>query len=148
MVQFKAATKPVLVRAGTTDSLVAFAIFVKREYWIPAGQEIDVILDLGANVGYSAVYFAHHFPNAKIVSLEPSEENFACLQANTEGYKNITTLKQGVWWREAQLELINPDAESWEFEFRETDGGGVPCVGIDTLAQKYACGRRMMVKIS
>ena len=41
------------------------------------------ILDLGAYVGYAAVYLAHRFPEAEIVCVEPAAPNFKVLTLNT-----------------------------------------------------------------
>ncbi len=49
-----------------------------------AGQA-PLILDAGANIGASVVYFARTFPRAHLVALEPAPDNFALLQANAAG---------------------------------------------------------------
>lgn len=46
-----------LVRRGTSDAMVAATIFSKLEYKAPRKDKIRTILDLGGNVGYSAVFF-------------------------------------------------------------------------------------------
>ncbi len=40
------------------------------------------ILDLGANIGTSAIYFQRRFPNAHIACVEPSPGNLAMLERN------------------------------------------------------------------
>lgn len=47
--------------------------------------ERPLILDAGANIGASAVFFGVHFPRAHIVALEPAADNFELLRANTAG---------------------------------------------------------------
>jgi len=63
--------------------------FVFREIWLdqvylPAnGFQPSAVLDLGANVGLSGLYFRSRFPSmGKLVMLEPDPGNFALLQAN------------------------------------------------------------------
>jgi FkbM family methyltransferase len=48
--------------------------------WIAPG---DIILDVGANVGQSAIRFRAIFPQAKIICFEPVASTFAKLQQNT-----------------------------------------------------------------
>jgi FkbM family methyltransferase len=45
----------------------------------------DVILDVGANVGQSAIRFRAMFPQARIVCFEPIASTFAELRRNTRG---------------------------------------------------------------
>jgi predicted O-methyltransferase YrrM len=49
-----------------------------------AGQA-PLILDAGANIGASVLYFAQAFPRARIAALEPARNNFEVLQANIAG---------------------------------------------------------------
>jgi FkbM family methyltransferase len=50
----------------------------------------DAILDIGANVGQSAIRFRAAFPSARIVSFEPIAATYAKLKQNTRGL-NIET---------------------------------------------------------
>ncbi len=43
-------------------------------------QPLEVIFDIGANIGQSRTYFRFHAPNAKIYSFEPVQATFAQLQ--------------------------------------------------------------------
>jgi len=47
------------------------------------------ILDCGGNIGVTTLYFAERYPNARIVVVEPVEENFALLKKNTAGIERI-----------------------------------------------------------
>src|SRR4051812_16185801 len=52
---------------------------------LAAGAGRPLIIDAGANIGASAVYFGCTFPAAHIVAIEPARSNFELLQANTQG---------------------------------------------------------------
>ena len=52
---------------------------------IAAAGRIPLVLDAGANIGASVLYFAHAFPCAHIAALEPARNNFELLQANAAG---------------------------------------------------------------
>lgn len=139
---------PLLIRANTSDVWVAFDHFVKGEYQIPGTDTIKVIFDLGGNVGYSAAFLSHHYPNAKIISIEPNKTNFEALCKNTKPYPNIVPVNQGVWWRAANLDVINPEADAWEFQLAEVAEGGTPCIAIDDLFKTYCEeGQAAMVKM-
>lgn len=59
--------------------------------FLPEGFNPKLIVDIGASFGASALYFNKHFPNAQIVSFEPSVFNFTFLETNTCAIRNITT---------------------------------------------------------
>jgi FkbM family methyltransferase len=146
-IKFDGLKHPVLVRGGTSDADVALATFIRKEYITPRKDFFEIILDLGANVGYSAVYFASHYPNAKIICLEPDAVNFKCLEVNVKHYDNIILINKGVWWRQANLMIENPEADSWAFRFKEVQQGGTPSVAIDDLLREYSCNGKIMVKM-
>jgi FkbM family methyltransferase len=54
-----------------------------------AGKSIDMVFDIGANVGQSAIRFAKAFPNAQVHTFEPVRETFRQLQSNVRQYHNI-----------------------------------------------------------
>jgi FkbM family methyltransferase len=73
-------------RPGTSDLRVLKQIFVGQEYE-PDGLvqgTIEYIVDLGSNIGLSALLWSSLHPSARIVCVEPDEENFGLLQRNIE----------------------------------------------------------------
>ena len=113
-----------------------YSIFVERQYPVDPSEPIKRILDAGANVGYASVYFARHFPDAEIVSVEPEENNFQMLQRNTSAYPNIRCLKAALWKERTTLSMANPDADSWAFQLTDRpdrNGGNVNAYTVDDL---------------
>ena len=74
-------------------------IFQKGIYTFIPKQETPIIIDCGANMGLSVLFFSKHYPNAKIFAFEPDDTVLWCLEKNIETYKliNVTLLKQAVW---------------------------------------------------
>lgn len=57
-----------------SDRWIASEIFVYEQYVPPfpvSADKVRCIVDVGANVGYSIVFFAFRFPHARIVAFEP-----------------------------------------------------------------------------
>ena len=52
-------------------------------------KNINTIYDCGSFIGGSVIKFSKLFPNSKIYSYEPNNENFELLKKNTEFIKNI-----------------------------------------------------------
>jgi len=63
------------------------------------------IIDIGANVGATAIFFANAYPSANIFSFEPSPSNFAYLQKNVEGIPNIKASNVGLSDCDSQVKL-------------------------------------------
>jgi FkbM family methyltransferase len=60
--------------------------FVERTYReIVASGRKPLIVDCGANIGASVLWFSARYPKAHIVAVEPAPENFALLRNNCRG---------------------------------------------------------------
>lgn len=128
----------VRVRRGSSDRNVFNQVFVYREYdhpELPASAEL--IVDAGANVGYSAVFFACKYPGATVVAIEPEDANFEALQANTRRHPSIKPLKAALWPTRTELAIADPKAEAWAFQTVEAKGGGVPATTISDILDEY-----------
>src|SRR5260370_17379173 len=88
-------TTPLLFRGASSDVWNMQQVFLDRQYDVEIPKP-HKILDLGAYVGYTAVYFANRFPSASIISVEPPGSNFDPLVANTPAYPNIPSLPSPV----------------------------------------------------
>ena len=87
----------VLLRPTESDLFVASQVFGWKEYdigalrcrtlntlarsWREAGY-CPVIVDGGANVGYSSLFFANTYPDATVFALEPNPLTFEVLKRN------------------------------------------------------------------
>lgn len=127
---------PILLRGKTSDRLTFQKIFVDGEYAFDLGLTPRVILDGGANVGYSSVFFAQRFPQALIIAVEPEADNFRLLTYNTAGYENIRPVQKALWPRRTNLVIENPSGEPYAFRVREsthTEKGAIPTATIEDL---------------
>jgi FkbM family methyltransferase len=53
-------------------------------------KEINIILDVGANIGYQSLFYNHYFKNkVNILCFEPHTINYHYLKLNLESFKNI-----------------------------------------------------------
>lgn len=99
--------KPILLRPGTSDHGVFYQIFIKQEYKIKLEFEPRVIVDGGANIGLSSVYFKNKYPDAHIIAIEPDDENFEMLRKNLAGYPNISLKNAGLWSKKMQTRVVD-----------------------------------------
>lgn len=89
------------------------AVLEGREYpalRLPDGPP-HVILDIGANIGATAVYFRASYPSARIFCYEPSPENFVWLAANTRGLVGVEAFPYGLLDRETDCQLFSGESQ-------------------------------------
>jgi FkbM family methyltransferase len=115
--------KKVLMRKGKTDVLVFKQIFINGEYNFKFKTDVKTIIDVGANIGLSALYLANRFPQAQIVAVEPEPSNFKLLQKNTEQYPNIFPLLGGISNQSGQFKIQDSAADHWAFRLENCEEG-------------------------
>jgi FkbM family methyltransferase len=65
-----------------SDSFIMSEVFQHQCYSVSLNDNITHILDLGANAGFTAVYFSKLFPKATIACVEPMPNNLLILKEN------------------------------------------------------------------
>lgn len=77
-------------------------IFVERSLSFPGWGEPPRVLDLGANIGLSVLWFLREHPAARVTALEPDPALFRVLQRNVlENGGGRATLQNRAAWHEA-----------------------------------------------
>lgn len=127
-----------IIRKKTTDTTVFFQIFISKEYDPPVKLSPKLIIDGGANVGYTSVWLAEKYPAAEIIAIEPESANFEILKKNTEKYKNIKAVKAALWPKNIELGVSDNRSGSWGFSVNETSAASskenkVAAIKIDEL---------------
>src|ERR1044072_5448292 len=75
-----------LLRERGSD-ILTFTEIIQQEVYkevVAAVRDCHTVIDLGANIGLASRYFADHFPNCKILAVEPNSSNYEILQLNVE----------------------------------------------------------------
>lgn len=123
-VRWGASPHTVWVRPGTTDLLTFRQILLGGEYDFAVPMpEPEVIVDVGANIGLSAVWFATRFPSARILCIEPDPDNFAVLELNIAPYPRVSAERAALWSSRSTLRLVDPLNEGgWSMQTREAYG--------------------------
>jgi FkbM family methyltransferase len=100
---------PISMRHTVTDKVTFREIFIRREYDIELPPTINVkcIIDAGANIGFTSIFFANRYPDARIISIEPDDENFEYLSKNVKPYQNIIPVKGALWHRNETIGIVD-----------------------------------------
>jgi FkbM family methyltransferase len=108
----------VYVRWDSSDPEVFRQIFIDRQYsYFDHVEHIGLVIDCGANVGYSAAYFLSTHPAGEVIAVEPDPTNFATLRPNLSAYGHrVTLLQAGIWSHKTRLCLSQEayrDGRDW-----------------------------------
>jgi FkbM family methyltransferase len=143
---------PVWVRPNTSDLFVFYQIFRHREYrCLDSVKDARLIIDCGANVGYSAVYFLSRFPHARLVAIEPDPGNFAALQRNLVPYgARVTAVNTAIWSHPTWLSLSAESSghgREWGRTVREASPGEPGAFEATDIASIFAsaCAERISI---
>jgi len=149
---------PLQVRLrGSSDLDVFDQIFNFQEYLcLRELEEPNLILDLGANVGFSTAYFLSIFPNARVVAVEPDERNLTACKANLSPYGDRVQILHGaVWSRPTTLRLLKGafrDGREWatrvdELIEEEQESAGVQAWDVASLIELSGSSTVDLLKI-
>jgi FkbM family methyltransferase len=139
---------PVYVRRDTTDVAVFMQIFIDREYrCLDHVRSPSLVIDCGANVGYSSAYFLSRFPDCTVMAVEPDPENFTMLCDNVRPYgTRCRPIRAAVWSQQEKLRL-NQNGEAWATKVESAEDGDVATVTIPELLGLSCRPRISILKI-
>jgi FkbM family methyltransferase len=103
-----------------SDLGILVDVFASCEYQINELLEPKIIFDLGANVGFSALYFNSFYPNAIIYCFEPNPKTFQMLKENTKAIFNIKAFNEGIGRQVSELPFF-VSSSSVSCSFRQRD---------------------------
>jgi FkbM family methyltransferase len=148
------------VRPRDSDLFALSQIFGWEEYGIEGGrlavlrriatewQDAGIrplIIDGGANVGYSALYFSGLFPDALVLAIEPDRTSFEILERHVRTCQGIRPIHAALWWHDRGLALQTSGYGSWGN--RAAEGSGTPSQRLDDLIASVPNGRALVVKL-
>jgi FkbM family methyltransferase len=130
---------PVFMRVNSSDYDTFIQIFIDEEYNLDYKFKPSVIIDAGANCGYSVLYFKYLFPDVKIIAIEPETSNVNMIKKNIKHLKDIHIEKAGLWSTNSYLKIVNETANNWSFRVDEVEKSNSDLRGIsvDYLLSKY-----------
>ena len=105
--------KDIIVPDAASFLFMKKEIFEQGIYKFRADTETPYILDCGANIGLSIIYFKQILPQAEIVGFEPDEMIFSVLKKNLDalGLSDVTLKKRAVWSSETTLMFLEEGAD-------------------------------------
>jgi FkbM family methyltransferase len=118
--------------APSSDVMVFRQVFEQKEY-APLVQLIQnrkqrplLMVDAGANVGYTTLYLKQYFPELQVVCVEPDGGNVGQIRRNAavNGLAGVHVEQAGVWSHDCCLELKRDKSrgQEWGFYVVQSEG--------------------------
>jgi FkbM family methyltransferase len=126
-------------------------IFLRREYDLSRLSAFDdvrknyqqildsgnppLILDLGSNIGISALFFKDSWPDSNVICVEPAASNFALLSHNTKNMSGVTTFLAGVSHVSGKLKVLDLGTGNSGFRTFGNEGSQLSTVPAKTITE-------------
>ena len=125
-------------RGTKADCGVIKQIFVKKEYSLRKSKRqsdiIDsynailnqnkkpLIIDAGANIGASVLWFTDNFPNSHVIAFEPDSDNIKLLKKNTNGL-DVDIREAAIGSVDDQVSIVDPGHGEWGYQTKNDPNG-------------------------
>jgi FkbM family methyltransferase len=88
-------------------------LFNKEIYKFETSNPSPYIIDAGANIGLSVIYFKKLFPNAEIIAFEPDSKVFKALEYNVQSFafEKVQLIQKALWNEETTLKFYSEGAD-------------------------------------
>jgi FkbM family methyltransferase len=101
-----------------SDLATATEVFAMQAYEVPGNIKIDdmrLIVDLGANVGYSCIYWLDNFPRVRLIAFEPHPDHVKQIRKHIEAnsaQEQVTLISKAAGINEDRMYLTDNQASS------------------------------------
>jgi FkbM family methyltransferase len=133
-IKLKNAAHPLFMRMGSSDREVLGQVFIEEQYRPIALLRPQVILDLGANVGYSSAYFLSKYPSSSVLAVEPEPDNYAICVRNLARFGQRSRVVLGAAWPESSKLALDRgswrDGREWSTRVQPASGEDATCANI------------------
>lgn len=136
------------------DSVTSDQIYTKEDYnlsFLSRYEEIlgiynnilqegktPLIIDCGANIGLSACYFADLFPKAKVIAIEPDEENCEMIKKHCSDLKNVSFQKFAIGAEPGFVTIADERADNNAFRTSRNISNSQNLIPVITINEIYS----------
>ena len=158
-----------VLRESGSDKNVLHQIFVQKDYdlarlaragdifaeyrRIISSRRAPLIIDCGANIGASPVWFSKLFPEAKVFAVEPEKHNYKILRLNCKDHTNIVCRNAAISCTNEIVYVEDPGSGNWSYRTSNsptplhTEGMAVRAVSIESIEKSFPESELFIVKI-
>src|ERR1019366_9032856 len=107
-----------------------------------------IILDCGANIGITSLFFAAQYPNARIYSIEPDPNNFVLLERNARQEPRISPICGAIVSHICERVYLTTDAPAWGNSIAQSEMGvAVKAWTIDEICRENGVTHIDLLKV-
>lgn len=114
-------------------------------------HHMDVLLDVGANVGQSAEAYAKRFPEAKILCFEPVAESFRILEAATRRFSHVRCFRLALGARKGKARMLSEGTSTMNRIVDDPASSGarpLPVEEVDVATLDEVCDAERVPRVS
>lgn len=129
--------RPVTVPDACTYLAGVKEIFRKGIYEFSASSPNPLILDCGANIGLSVIYFKRLHPDSRVIAFEPDPAIFQALVKNVDSFdlRNVELHQAAVWTESGSVPFVQEGGFSGRVQPQSLQTVSVPSIRLrDQLA--------------
>ncbi len=110
-------------------------ILNERIYSFSPSNDQPLILDCGANIGLSTIFFKETFPNARVLAFEPDPKICSFLRQNIANFelKNVEVFEYAVWKETTNLTFLSEGADGGRVQKKDDTKSIVHIKALDIL---------------
>jgi len=141
---------PFGLRNDKSDYKVFHQIFLSgNDDYLNKVDNVQVIVDGGANIGLNAIKFKNRFPQARIICVEPDTDNFETLKKNVAPYENMVIENCALWSKDTMLSISDKfGMGKWAMTVEEDNlNGNVKGQSVRTLMDRNNIHQIDIVKL-
>ena len=107
---------PYYYRPGTSDASIAYECMLhgkKNAYfseYLPKQGSVKAIVDIGANVGASVLFWKSCYPDAQVHCFEPIPSNFEVLKLNCAKLVDVTPHNEAMGDENGEIDFVHSPA--------------------------------------
>jgi FkbM family methyltransferase len=118
------------------DMLTVNEVFCRLDY--RAADDVEVVVDIGSNIGLSALYFLSRNRRVRCHLHEPVPQNIAGLRQNLDGFEDRWELTEAaVWNRDGTVEFgVEATGRYSGIGVAAPSRLSVPCLSIDRVLER------------
>jgi FkbM family methyltransferase len=129
-----------VLRWKSSDFLVFNQVFIKEEYkpLTKLSKINPVVIDAGANIGCTAIYFSMFYPKAEIIAIEPEISNFQQMVKNIAlSNLNVISIQAALWHCKGTVSIAGHfgDKRNWSMKVDDSQKGGIVATTLQSVLQ-------------
>ncbi len=131
------------VRTNSPDLRVTIRTLFKSEFDEIDSNNPSIIIDAGAYIGTSAIFFSKKYPMSKVYAIEPEDGNFDMMKRNIAPFNNVIPIKAALWSSHEIRPIKNRFTGHYGYTITDTlnknssTGQQIKCVSLTDIMKTY-----------